>query len=514
MTGAGALVRTARSLGATVWFANPGTTEMPLVTAIDEVPGIRAVLGLFEGVCTGAADGYGRMTDRPAVTLLHLGPGLANGLANLHNARRARSPVLNVVGDQATWHRAADAPLTSDIAALAGTVSAEVRSSGRPEDLARDFAALHARAASSPGCVATLIAPADLQGEEAAPPPDTALPRPEVRRPPPDRVAEAAEALRGAARAVLLLGGLALREEGLAAAARIASATGARLVCETFPARLERGAGRPAVERLGYFPEQALSQLAGTDLLLLAGAREPVAFFGYPDAPGRLVPEGCAVATLATDAEDPRASLTALADELGAGGAPVADPPRPEAPASGPLDPASLGAVVAALQPEGAIVVDEGATSGLPHFVAAAGAPPHTWLGLTGGAIGQGLPCATGAALACPGRRVIALEADGSALYSLQALWTQAREGLEVTTVLCSNRRYRILQIELARSGVAEPGPAARALTSLDEPPLDWVALARGQGVPATRAGTVEAFREALARSLARPGPSLIEAVL
>ena len=515
MRGALALVRTARSLGATVWFANPGTTEMPLVTALDEVPGTRAVLGLFEGVCTGAADGYGRMTDRPAVTLLHLGPGLANGLANLHNARRARSPVLNVVGDHTTWHRDADAPLTSDIAALAGTVSAEVRSSRRPDDLARDFAALHARVSASPGCVGTLIAPADCQWAESGPPPaEATLPRPEPRQPPAERVAEALRRLRSATRPVLLVGGLALREEGLAAAARVAAATGARLVCETFPARLERGAGRPAVERLGYFPEQALAQLAGVDLLLLAGAREPVAFFGYPDAPSRLVPEGCGVATLASDAEDPRPALRALADELGAPVPRGPDAPRPEAPASGPLDPASLGAVLAALQPEGAIVVDEGATSALPHFVAAAGSRPHTWLGLTGGAIGQGLPCAAGAALACPGRRVIALEADGSALYTLQALHTHAREGLDVTTVLCSNRRYRILQVELARAGVAEPGPVARDLTSLDRPPLDWVALARGQGVPAARAETVEAFREELSRALAAPGPSLIEAVL
>jgi len=513
MNGAQSLVRTAVDGGVEVCFANPGTTEMPLVAALDAVPGVRAILGLFEGVCTGAADGHGRMTGRPALTLLHLGPGFANGIANLHNARRAPSPVVNVIGDHATWHRGADAPLTSDIESLARPVSGWLRTAESAAGLGGDVAEAVAAAQAPPGAVATLVVPADVQWDEGG------VARPPAPVPAAAPVAggvldDAARRLRGAGQPAILLRGAGLLDEGLAAAGRVAAATGARLLCDTFPPRVERGAGRPAVERIGYFPEQGAETLAGTDLLLLAGSAEPVTFFGYPGVPSRLAPERCDVLRLARPDEDVAGALEALADALGA---PAAGPgvarserPRP----TGGLTPASLGAALASLQPEGAIVMDEGATSGLPHFVASAGAPPFTYLALTGGAIGQGLPCATGAAVACPDRRVIALQADGSGLYTAQALWTHAREGLDVVTVVCANRAYRILQVELARSGNVEPGRNARALTDLSDPAVDWVALARGFGVPATRAEDADTLVRDLERALATEGPTLIEAAL
>lgn len=514
MKGAESLVRSAAAAGADVWFANPGTTEMPLVAALDSVPGVRSILGLFEGVCTGAADGYGRMADRPAATLLHLGPGFANGIANLHNARRARSPVVNVIGDHATWHLAFDAPLTSDIASLAAPVSGWLRSTRDPKDLAGDMADAIAASRTFPGGVATLIAPVDCQWGEAG---GAAAPGAVPSPPGVDtaRIDAALAAVRDGERVGILIGGPALRESGQRAAARVAAACNARAICETFPARLERHPGLPPLERLPYFPEQAAESLASLDVLVLAGARAPVAFFGYEGIPSELAnPQGRVVA-LTGDDDDPVAALEALAEGLGAEASPpaVEAAPHPGLP-DGALDPASLGQALAALQPENAIVMDEGATSGLPYFLAAASAPPHTLLTLTGGAIGQGLPCATGAAVACPDRQVIALQADGSGLYTLQALWTQAREGLDVVTLVCANRSYRILQIEMARAGIAEPGPAAFALTDLGNPSISWVDLARGFGVPGVRVETCSELIAALRRSFAESGPSLIEVAL
>lgn len=516
MNGAEQIVATAVAAGLGPCFANPGTTELDLVAALDAVPGSRAVLGTFEGVCTGAADGWARMSGRPAWTLLHLGPGFVNGAANLHNARRARTPLITVVGDHATWHRAADAPLTTDIAALAGPVSDWVGSTESAEHAAAGFARAAVTAAT--GGVATLLVPADhAWGAGAA----EAAPDVTLRRPSPaaDVVPAAAVALRGATRPVLLLGGAATASAaGLRAAAAVAAATDARLLVETFPARWERGAGLPAPEKLAYVPEMARDQLAGHDVLVLAGARSPVSFFGYRGQPSSLVSDGTRVIELAGPDEDAAAGLADLAAALGAdlravGDATALDVAMPQAP-SGPLDLAALGAAVATAQPEGAIVVDESNTSGVAYVPAAAGAPPHTTLALTGGAIGIGLPLATGAAVACPDRQVIAFQADGSALYTLQALWTQAREGLDVTTVLCANGDYRILRYELGRSGVREPGPAAAGLTDLGNPPVDWVSLAAGFGVPGRRAETAEELSAALAVALAEPGPHLIQACL
>jgi acetolactate synthase-1/2/3 large subunit len=514
MTGADSLIRTALAAGVDVCFANPGTTEMPLVAALDRTPGMRAVLGLFEGVCTGAADGYARIAGRPALALLHLGPGLANGLANLHNARRAGTPLLAVVGDHASWHLDADAPLSSDIVSLANPVSGWVRSVRRAADVAADTAAALEAACAPPGAVATLIVPADCQWgpAEGAPVPVRSSVPAAVSA---DRVEAAAQALRAGGAdggAALLVGGAALGARGLRAVARVRAACGARVLHDTFVARLDRGVGLPDLERVPYFPEQAVAALAALRALVLCGAREPVAFFGYPGGRSRLAPDTCARLALAAPEEDAVGALEALADALGAPAEPPAEPARmrPTLP-SGALDVAKLGQVLAALQPEGAIVVDEGLTSSAPWFAAAAAAPPHTVLALTGGAIGQGLPCAAGAALAAPGRRVIALQADGSGMYTLQALWTMAREALDVVVLVCANRSYRILQIELARAGIAEPGPAARALSDLARPELDWTALARGLGVPAARVADAESLAKHLSHALTTPGPTLIE---
>lgn len=512
MNGAESLVRTARQAGIEVCFANPGTSEMQLVGALDVVGGMRAVLGLFEGVCTGAADGYARMSGKPALTMLHLGPGLSNGLANLHNARRAHSAVVNVVGDMATWHRPFDAPLTSDIESLAHPVSGWVRTSRKAAELATDMATAIAAALRPPGHVATLIVPQDCAwdaaGGAAAP-----LPRPQAARVASGVVDAAAIGLRAPGGA-LFLGGTALRAPGVQAAARIAAATGCQLWQETLAAHIDEGAHLPAVPRLPYFPEDAIGVLKDVRTLVLAGAPEPVSFFGSLSHPSRLAPADCTILTLAGLDEDVPDALEMLAEAVRAPRRVEVAPREVVGRPSGDLNAYTLGQALAAVQPEGAIIVEESISSRLGYQRFAPAAPPHTVLTVNGGSIGGGLPCAVGAALGCPERKVIALEADGSGMYTLQALWTMAREGLDVTTVVCANRRYRILQVELGRAGIAEPGPRAQALTAIDRPTLDWVALAKGLGLPAVRADTADALVIALERALAQPGPSLIEAVL
>ncbi len=513
MNGAESAIRTALDSGVDVCFANPGTTEIHLVAALDSVPGVRAVLGLFEGVVTGAADGYARMADRPALTLLHLGPGLANGIANLHNARRARTPIVNLVGDQASWHVAADAPLTSDIESLARPVSKWVRTCGGAKDLAADLAEGIATARSAPRGVTTLIVPADAAWDPAA---GSAKPIQPAgpRAVPGAQVQAAAAALREDAPSLLLLGGSALRTSELKTAARIATQTGAQLTTDTFVARAERGAGLPAISRLPYFPEQVLEVLRGYAHLIVVGSRPPVSFFGYQGQPSSLVPDGCTAHVLADPAEDCTSALDELAEVLGARNEGDLSPlERPEVP-TGRLSVGSLGIALAALQPEGAIVVDEAATSAAAHAATSVRCPPHTVLGLTGGAIGQGLPCATGAAVACPDRTVIAFQADGSGMYTVQSLWTQARETLNVKTIICANREYRILKVELSRLDGVEPGPAAQSLFDLGNPVLDWVGLAASMGVRAERAETADEFVGALRRAFAENGPYLIEAVI
>jgi acetolactate synthase-1/2/3 large subunit len=515
MNGAQALIRTLAGSGVDVCFSNPGTSEMHFVAALDAVPEMRGVLCLFEGVATGAADGYGRMAGHPAAALLHLGPGLSNGLANLHNARRARTPLLAVVGDHATYHKRFDAPLESDIEALAGTVSVWVRRSARSPDVAADAAEGVAAAMRPPGGISTLILPADVSWSEGAEP-ARPLPVRAAAPVPEGTVHSVSRTLRSGEPCVLLLGGPGTRRAGLEAASRVAEATGARLLCETFPARLERGAGIPAVDRLAYLAEFAAGQLAGARHLILAGARAPVSFFAYPGKESSLAPAGCEVHVLAEPADDVCGALGRLADLAAPGTKPLpSEAERPALPSGdGNLTGESVAAAVGALLPEAAIVSDEANTSGLWLPGATAGAPPHDWLTLTGGSIGQGLPVATGAAVASPGRPVLALEADGSAMYTLSALWTHAREGLDITTVIFNNRSYAILNMELNRVGAEPAGDAARNLLELSRPDLDFVALAGGMGVPASRASTPGEFSAQLQRALAETGPHLIEAVI
>ena len=513
MIGGEALVRSLVASGVEVVFANPGTSEMHFVASLDAVPEMRGVLALFEGVATGAADGYGRMRDTPAAALLHLGPGLGNGLANLHNARRSHAPVVMIVGDHATYHKQYDAPLESDIDTVARNVSTWIRRSMRAEDAGPDAAAAVAAAFGPPGQVTTLILPADVSwsdGGLVAPPVQHASRTP-VRA---AVLEEAAAALRSSEATALLLGGTALREAGVRAASRLAGATGAGLLSETFPARAERGAGIPVIQRLAYLAEMAAGQLDGLRHLILVDAKAPVSFFAYPGKPSDLVPEGCEVLVLAGGDDDAVGALELLATELGAPSDPaVGDAPKPDKP-TGELSADSISRAIGALLPEAAVVSDEANTSGtfLPAYTA--GAPRHDWLTLTGGSIGQGLPLALGAAVAAPDRRVLALVADGSALYTLQALWSMAREQLNVTTVIFSNRRYAILRMELARVGATASGQRALEMLDIAPPEIDFVALARGFGVPATRPDTADDFTRDLEQSFAEPGPHLIEAVI
>jgi acetolactate synthase I/II/III large subunit len=514
MNGAQALIRTLVDAGVNTCFTNPGTSEMHFVAALDSVPEMRAVLGLFEGVATGAADGYARMSGRPAATLLHLGPGLGNGLANLHNARRAKVPLVNIIGDHATYHTQYDAQLQSDIETVARNVSRWVRTSQSTDQLARDAAEGVAAALGPPGEVATLILPADVSWSEGGQP--AALPGAQPPRAADEQAVKAiAEALRGAGRSALLLGGRSLRRDGLMAAGRIAAATGASLLIETFPTRLERGAGLPVSERIAYVPELASVQLAGLRNLVLVDARAPVTFFAYPGKKSYLVPDGCDVLELASPDSDVLGSIDALVEALGAGRAqPVLQQQaRPERP-TGPLTAESACQAIAALLPEGAIVSDEAVTSGQTLAGDTAGGSTHDWLSLTGGAIGWGLPAAVGAAIACPDRPVIAVEGEGSAMYTIQSLWTMAREGLDVTAIIFNNRSYAILNMELQRVRAGSAGEKAKAQLDLSQPDLDFVQIAGGLGVPSVRATTAEEFGSALERALAEPGPHLIEAIV
>ena len=515
VNGAQALIRTLVDAGVTTSFTNPGTSEMHFVAALDSVPEMRAVLALFEGVATGAADGYARMTDKPAATLLHLGSGLGNGLANLHNARRAKVPLVNIVGDHATYHRQYDAQLQSDIETVARNFSTWVRTSQSTAELSRDAAEAIAAAYGPPRQVATLILPADVSWSDGAAPaaPPTLATATVASE---SVVNDVAAALRGRDSAAILLGGRALREDGLRAAAAIAAATGARLLCEVFPTRLQRGAGLPALERLAYLPELASVQLAGLKRLVLVDTKAPVSFFAYPGKKSYLVPDGCQVLELASPSDDAVGSLTALAAAVGAapeGDVAVAQPGRPPRP-SGELTAEKVCQAIGAVLPEGAIVSDESQTSGVTLGAATAGAPRHDLLALTGGAIGQGLPVAVGAAVACPDRPVLALEADGSALYTIQSLWTMAREQLNVTVVIFNNRSYAILNMELARVGAGTAGREAKAQLDLSRPDIDVATVARGFGVDAQRVDTAEGLIAALERAFAEPGPHLIEALV
>jgi acetolactate synthase-1/2/3 large subunit len=515
MNGAQTLIRTLVDCGVDVCFMNPGTSEMHFVAALDAVPEMRSSLALFEGVVTGAADGYARMADKPAATLLHLGPGLTNALANVHNARRAFSPMLNIVGDHATYHKKYDAPLNSDVEGIARPMSDWLRTTLSGANIGRDTAEAVAAARTAPGQIATLVLPADISwGEAGGPVPPIAAP---ARAKASDAtIKQVVSALQSGQNAVLLLNGMALRERGLIAATRIGEKTGARVMCDTFPGRLQRGAGRPSVQRMNYFAEMAAEDLKTCQHLILVGTKAPAAFFAYPGKPSDLVPEGCKVHTLATPADDAIEALEHLAEAVGApkAGYRVEPSKRCDKP-TGALTSAAVGAGIGAFLPDNAIVVDEGNTEGIFTPLNTIGAPPHDWLFNTGGSIGLGLPLATGAAVACPDRKVVCLEGDGSAMYTIQALWTMAREKLDVTTIIYANRSYKILNIELMRVGVeGGPGLHAKDMLDISRPDLDFVALARGMGVDAVRPDSAEAFCTAFERCMRERGPHLIECLI
>jgi acetolactate synthase I/II/III large subunit len=512
MNGAESLVRTLLACGIDTCFANPGTSEMHFVAALDEVAGMRCVLGLAETVVTGCADGYARMAGRPAATLLHCGPGFANGIANIHNARRAHSPMVNIVGDHATYHRRHDPPLAADTEGLARAASHWVGTCATSSQVGAGAAAAVRAAGEPPGRIATLILPADCAWDEGgivAAPQAAPAPAPVA----PEAVAAAARVLRSLGPAMLVLTGAALRERGLAAAHRISRATGASLRTPTQVPRMARGRGRPAVDRIPYSVDAAVQSLAGIAHVVLVGAAPPMAFFAYPGKPGLVAPPDATYHVLSAPEEDGVEALERLADELGAAAAVIADPGARAQPASGPFTHAGFGSTFAALIPENAVVVEEAVTSGRQLFPPTFRAAPHDWLQITGGAIGQGFPCATGAAIGAPDRRVVCLQADGGGMYSLQALWTQAREQLDIVNVVFANRAYRILQGELVAVG-AQPGPASRELFDLSRPALDWVMLAQGMGVEASRVDTLDAFAEVFKAACARRGPFLIEFVI
>ncbi|XOV87492.1 MAG: acetolactate synthase large subunit [Pseudomonadota bacterium] len=514
MNGAESMLQTLINNGVEVCFTNPGTSEMHMVAAIGKTEGMRSILCLFEGVCTGAADGYGRMAGKPACTLLHLGPGLSNGSANLHNARKANSPVINLIGDHATYHKQYDAPLTSDIITLAQPVSHWVRSVKDAHALPGDAADATREANEKPGRIATLIVPANAAWDESGEPvAGQSMPVPPATAA--HNVSEAAKLLTNGKPSLLLLGNMALTEKALELADRIAQETGARVFCDTFVTRLPRGEGRVSVERLGYFAEQATEQIKGIEQFVMVGTKAPVAFFAYPGKPSEFYPEGSRLHTLASVQEDAEDALARLCDALNAGSrAPRRVAPAKPDPGAGELSPRTLGATFAAYLPTDAIVVDEGATAGGGCYPSSAAAEPHDWLSLTGGSIGYGLPTSIGAAVACPDRKVVCIHGDGGAMYTIQSLWTMARENLDICVVILANRKYQILQVELARVGAQTMNKKTLDMLNIGNPDLDFVKMSEGLGVPASRATTIDEFNTLYQKAMQTRGPCLIEAMM
>lgn len=514
MSGAKTVIQTLTDNGVDICFTNPGTSEMHFVAALDEVEGMRCVLCLFEGVASGAADGYARMAQKPASTLLHLGPGFSNASANIHNAKRGNVPMVNIVGEHASYHRKYDAPLSSDIEGLAAPVSHHtVRVDGH-DPLAENTA--EAVAIARLGKIANVILPADISWQEskigtaaapelpAAKPIDTQVMR------------DAVTALNSGEPCLVLLGGIPIKTEHTHCLSRIAKSTGASVNVETFTSRLARGVGRSSIERFPYLAEWAIEVIKDIKHLILLGTNPPVSFFAYPNVASELAPEGCNIIRLASIEQDVGGALEQLANFVADGvEADINKLVRPGMP-SGELNAESIGNSIAALMPEDTIVVDEGITGGLFAFPATEKAPAHDWLCLTGGAIGWGLPAATGAACACPDRKVLCLEGDGSAMYTIQSLWTMARENLDITTVIFNNQQYAILQMEFARTGANNgvPGPKAGKMLEIGSPAMNFADLARGMGVKAIRVTTAEEFGMALREAMEQSGPFLIDAVI
>ena len=514
MNGAMSLLQTLVNNGVEVCFTNPGTSEMHMVAAIGETGAMRSVLGLFEGVCSGAADGYARMAGKPACTLLHLGPGLSNASANLHNAKKANMPVINLIGDHATYHKKYDAPLNSDVVGLSEPISHWVRFVETAIDLPGDAAEAVVAANVQPGQIATLIVPGDCAWDESVDPVGT-QPLPEMPKVSDEAVSKAAELLRNEKTTIILMSNMALTEESIEFADKISQQCNARLFCDTFTTRISRGEGRCRVERLGYFAEQATVQLAEAEQLITVGTKAPVGFFAYPGKDSEFYPDGCEVHCLAEVHADTLDALARLVEAVGA----LDVEPRRNSPAkpglaAGDISPESVARAFAEYLPTDAIVVDEGATAGAFMYPMSETAEPHDWLSLTGGAIGYGLPASVGAAVACPDRKVICLEGDGAAMYTIQALWTMAREELDVCTIIFSNRKYQILQVELARVGAQSMNKKTLDMMDLANPKLHFVALAEGMGVSASAATTADEFNQQFVQAMQTKGPYLIEVIL
>ena len=514
MNGAESMLQTLINNGVEVCFANPGTSEMHMVAAMGESESIRSVLCLFEGVCSGAADGYGRMAGKPACTLLHLGPGLSNASANLHNAKKGHTPIINLIGDHATYHKKLNAPLTSDILSLANPVSDWLRVAEAAVDLPSAAADAVYAANVKPGQVATLIVPANAAWDESIQP-LPAQPAPIVPKVSDAAISESVRLLTNGEPSILLLGNMALTERALELADQIVQATGTKLLSDTFIPRQARGEGRCKIERLGYFAEQAVEQVNGAKQWVMVGTKAPVAFFAYPDKPGELYPEGSSLHTLAQPNEDAEHALEKLVIALGAESYTprkiVKNKPQSGA---GNLDPVTLANSFAHYLPANAIVVDEGATAGGLCGPLSEAAEKHDWLGLTGGSIGYGLPAAIGAAVACPDRKVICVHGDGGAMYTIQSLWTMIREQLDICVIILANRKYQILQIELSRVGAESVNEKTLEMMDLSNPDIDFVKIAEGMGMQAVRAETAEQFNEAYSKAMATKGPCLIEAIM
>lgn len=514
MNGAESLLETLINNGVEVCFSNPGTSEMHMVAAIGKTEGMRSILSLFEGVCSGAADGYGRMAGKPACTLLHLGPGLSNASANLHNAKKANSPVLNLIGDHAVYHKKYDAPLTSDIITLAQSVSDWVHTTKTAEKLPSDAAEAIAIANQGAGNIATLIVPADCAWNESVEPAQFKQ-APPVSLVEDAAVSRAAELLQNGKQSMILLGNMGLTEEALALADKLAQATGVRIFTDTFFTRMPRGEGRCQIERLAYFAEMGVEQIKDMEQLIMVGTKAPVAFFAYPGKPSEFYAPGSELHTLADvdeNAEDALARLVAAVDA-------TSQTPRlaklvKAGPGKGELSPRTIAQTFAEYLPVDAIVVDEGATAGGACYPSSANAEPHDWLTLTGGSIGFGLPTAIGAAVACPDRKVVCNHGDGGAMYTIQSLWTMARENLDICVLIFANRKYQILQIELARVGAQTMNKKTMDMLDISNPDLDFVKLSEGMGVPATRANTIEEFNEQYIEAMNTRGPRLIEIML
>lgn len=515
MNGAESLIKTLVNSGVEVCFTNPGTSEMHFVAALDEVEGMRCVLCLFEGVLSGAADGYARMAGKPASTLLHLGPGLGNALANIHNAKKGNVPMVNIIGDHATYHLQYDAPLTADIEGIASPMSHWVHTSRQPDDIGEDAARAVAKAGHNR--IASLILPADVSWGDN-PNGDTraeALPPP--TRVPAERIGQAAAMLKSPKNTMIMIGGSVINSDLALLAGRLGQATGARTCTDTFPTRVRRGAGTAKLEKLPYLAELAIDHIKDVENLILVGAKPPVSFFAYPTVPSVITPEGCVELQLALPGDDLCACLQDLLEAVGGNALePELQPLALPEPGTGDLTTETLGQSFAHYLPEDAIVVDEGITGGMYCAMFSETARPHDWLNQTGGSIGFGLPAAVGAAIACPDRKVVCIEGDGSAMYTIQALWTMARENLDVTVVIFNNRKYSILELEFTRTGARGgiPGPKAASTLDIGKPDMSFAAMAEGMGVSASRATTAEEFNRQFAEAMAGSGPRLIDAVL